>query len=317
MKPFAVALCLLTLPPATCTAQGGAARAASQDVRASYARLDAAYSRRDVPGIMALLAPGFVRRERSAALTAAQEAAKLKDSFDGTVSVRATSQIRSLRVHGDHVEAAVARRVDFTLPEPMPLLLPPYFAVKVTQEEWRRTQGQWRMIGMEDAPLVQTLSLLNERDQGIRRRLIADSKNPALAAQMSRIDAADRARLKQTIRQYGWPGFDLAGTDGEATAFIIVQHSDEDRAFQERCLPLIRAAVRHGQAMPSDAAYLTDRIRVGARRPQVYGTQGDAPIEDAAHVDQRRASVGLGPLAEYRRQLKQTYEPVPKPSPKP
>ena len=264
MKPFAVAFCLLTLPLAPCTAQGGAAPPASQGVRAAYARLDAAYDRRDVPGIMALLAPGFVRRERNAVLTATQEAAELKDSFDGTVSVRATSQIQSLRVHGDGAEAAIARRVEFALPEPMPLLLPPYFAVKVTQEEWHRTQGQWRMTGMGDAPLPQTLSLLNERDQGIRRRLIADRKNPALAARMSRIDAADRARLKQIIRQYGWPGFDLAGTDGEAAAFIIVQHSDEDRAFQERCLPLIQAAVRRGQAMPRDAAYLTDRLRVNA-----------------------------------------------------
>lgn len=313
MKPFAVAFCLLTLPLAPCTAQGGAAPPASQGVRAAYARLDAAYDRRDVPGIMALLAPGFVRRERNAVLTATQEAAELKDSFDGTVSVRATSQIQSLRVHGDGAEAAIARRVEFALPEPMPLLLPPYFAVKVTRERWRRTQGQWRMTDMEDTPLSQTLSLLDERDQGIRRRLIADSKNPALAAQMSQVDAADRARLKQIIRQGGWPGFDLAGTDGEADAFIIVQHSDEDRAFQERCLPLIQAAVGRGQAMPSDVAYLTDRLRVNAGQPQVYGTQGDAPTEDAAQVDQRRASVGLGPLAEYRRQLKQIYKPTPKP----
>lgn len=313
MRLFAPAFCLLALSLVPCRARAEAAPAARDVLRATYARLDAAYSRRDVAAIMAFLAPGFVRRERNAVLTATQEAADLKDSFDGTASVKAASQVRSLAVHGDGADVVVARRLDMALLKPIPLLLPPYFAVRVTRERWRRAGGQWRMTEMEDAPLVQALSLLDERDQGIRRRLIADSKNPALAAQVSRIDAADRARLKRIIRRYGWPGFDLAGTDGEADAFEVVQHSDEDRAFQERCLPLIRAAVGRGQAMPSDVAYLTDRLRVGAKRPQVYGTQGNAPIEDAAHVDQRRASVGLCPLVAYKQQLEQIYKPAPKP----
>lgn len=128
---------------------------------------------------------------------------------------------------------------------------------------------------------------------------------------MGQRDAADQARLKQIIRQYGWPGFDLAGTDGEGTAWGIVQHSDNDRAFQKRCLPLLQAAVKRGQATPANAAYLTDRILWGERKPQVYGTQRNTPIADAAHVDERRASVGLGSLAEYQKRLKQMYQTKP------
>jgi hypothetical protein len=53
---------------------------------------------------------------------------------------------------------------------------------------------------------------------------------------------------------------------------------------------------------------LTDRVCMGEGRPQCYGTQMTAdaegrpvvwPIEDAAHVDERRRGVGLPGLAEY------------------
>ena len=64
--------------------------------------------------------------------------------------------------------------------------------------------------------------------------------------------------------------------------------------------------------MPSDVAYLTDRILWGEHRPQIYGTQWNVPIADAAHVNERRASVGLGPLAAYQQKLKQIYAPKPK-----
>jgi len=48
-------------------------------------------------------------------------------------------------------------------------------------------------------------------------------------------------------------------------------------------------------------------VRVAEGQPQIYGTQNRAvdgkvvseEIEDAAQVDNRRAAVGLGPVAEY------------------
>ena len=58
-----------------------------------------------------------------------------------------------------------------------------------------------------------------------------------------------------------------------------------------------------------------DRVRIADGLPQVYGTQAHIgngrlefyPIEDAASVDQRRASLGMVPLSEYRRALEQAY----------
>jgi len=288
-----------------------AADTPDQQIRASYARLDAAYSRRDVPAIMAFLAPSFKRVSWNAALTPDQFQAELKDDFDGTSSAVANTRLKSLDIHDDTADAVVVRRINWTYAKPSPLVLPPYFLVEVTQEQWHKEQGRWCLSQVADTPLVQTLSLLNDRDQGIRNSYFANRKNRAIITQMGQVDAADRARLKQIIQQYGWPGFDLVGTASEENAFEVVQHSDDDRAFQKRCLPLIESAVKRGQAMPSDAAYLVDRICTGEHKTQVYGTQWNVPIENPAHVDERRASVGLGSLAEYQKLLNPIYQPKP------
>jgi hypothetical protein len=52
---------------------------------------------------------------------------------------------------------------------------------------------------------------------------------------------------------------------------------------------------------------LTDRVEVKAGHPQIYGTQLSLhdgawkldPLLDSAHVDERRAKMGLGPLSVY------------------
>jgi hypothetical protein len=56
-----------------------------------------------------------------------------------------------------------------------------------------------------------------------------------------------------------------------------------------------------------DIAYLTDRVKVNKKEPQVYGTQfqfenGVAkplPTIDPKNINQRRAAVGLETIQEY------------------
>ncbi len=74
------------------------------------------------------------------------------------------------------------------------------------------------------------------------------------------------------------------------------------------------AAVDAGEAPAWQLAYLTDRCRVAAGQPQVYGTQYDSdgfadnlrpyPIEDPEGLDARRAAVELEPHAEYDRRMR-------------
>jgi len=147
-----------------------------------------------------------------------------------------------------------------------------------------------------DQALHDELIAMLERDQGGRTGG-SDAEG----------DAARTERMKEILDEHGWPTFDLVGVDGEDAAWAIVQHSDQDPAFQREALELLRGAVATGQGSPGNLAYLTDRIAAGAGEPQTYGTQVGcgpdgpvpAPLADEAAVDARRAEVGLEPMADY------------------
>ena len=75
---------------------------------------------------------------------------------------------------------------------------------------------------------------------------------------------------------------------------------------------MMREAVKNKQAIAGNLALLEDRVALREGRKQIYGSQliTDStnktklqPIEDPDHVDERRAAVGLGPLAEYLKQF--------------
>lgn len=145
------------------------------------------------------------------------------------------------------------------------------------------------------------------RDEETRARLAREGTLfQGYAQAMERVHGANAALLEAIVERHGWPGRSLVGSDGAEAAWIIAQHAIGKPAFQRRCLELLRAAVRGGEAPPSHEAYLTDRIRFNERRPQRFGTIFDwdergemSPwrIEDPEGVDARRAAVGLPPLA--------------------
>jgi hypothetical protein len=149
------------------------------------------------------------------------------------------------------------------------------------------------------------------RDVALRNEL-GRLSDPDLVRRMLDVDAENTAWLKTVLKAHGWPGFDLVETDGATAAWLLVQHADADREFQADCLERMRVAVDEGQADAKLLAYLTDRVRVANKQPQVYGTQmrilenGDLEpfeIEDAERVDERRAAVGLESLEAYRKQM--------------
>jgi hypothetical protein len=91
-----------------------------------------------------------------------------------------------------------------------------------------------------------------------------------------------------------------------------------DPGLQRRCLEMLETAVASGDAHPAHYALLLDRVRMADGRDQVYGSQfvrtedGSSvvpwPIEDAEHVDARRERVGLTPLAEQAREMREQYQ---------
>ncbi len=169
---------------------------------------------------------------------------------------------------------------------------------------------------IQDEALQAELREMHRVDQELRRRWVGAGDDQELASQVRNVDQKNIARMKEIINTHGWPGKTLVGEDGANAAWLLVQHADKDRPFQKLCLALMAAAGPE-EVSQSDLAYLTDRVRMGEGQPQIYGTQfwtdesgqfGPQPIEDEALVNERRASVGLGSLADYKKMMMDIYQ---------
>ena len=122
------------------------------------------------------------------------------------------------------------------------------------------------------------------------------------------------------IDKYGWPGNSLVGRSGSLTAFLVIQHSN--LATMQKYLPLMRQAAAKGELAKQNLALVEDRVLTFQDKPQLYGSQyrynettGQPeffPIADEAHVDERRASMGLEPLAVYASGFGLKYKPATK-----
>lgn len=128
-------------------------------------------------------------------------------------------------------------------------------------------------------------------------------------------DHANTAWLKSVVDRHGWPKLSVAGADGAGAAWLVVQHADDDPAFQLRALRLMEPMVAAREVRPDQYALLYDRVMLKIAGTQRYATQftctdhvyGPYDLEDPAGVDRRRASVGLDSLAEYRERMIRLY----------
>jgi hypothetical protein len=163
---------------------------------------------------------------------------------------------------------------------------------------------------------------MNEKLRAELLRRAAADQEARQAMDVKAVAAADRENLpwlRQVIADVGWPGKSLVGEDGAQAAWLLVQHADKDPAFQRRCLELLAAAAERGEATVVQQAYLTDRVLLHEGKPQEYGTQAIARdgrfqpknLRDPDHVDERRASVGLSPLAGYLARMAERHAPEP------
>ena len=164
-----------------------------------------------------------------------------------------------------------------------------------------------------DPALRKELLVLVDLDQKARFSLIAKPDDPERQQALAAIDKRTTARLKEVVAKRGWPGKRMVGEDGARAAWLMVQHADADVEFQRQCLALLEAALAAGDVEAQNYAYLWDRVAVADNRPQRWGTQFKdgvpQPIEDEANVDARRKAVGLGTMAEYKRQMEKMYGP--------
>lgn len=173
--------------------------------------------------------------------------------------------------------------------------------------------------------LIKQLDSIYEKDQGIRRRYQemtstykkGSEELEAYWAEMNKIDRENEAEVIQILDEYGWLGSDVVGGKGNTTLFLVIQHAPLET--QQKYLPMMRQAVKDGAARGSSLALLEDRVNLRTGKKQIYGSQIGTDedgnkyvqaLEDPMNVDERRASVGLGPLNDYTMRWGFTFDPV-------
>jgi len=164
-------------------------------------------------------------------------------------------------------------------------------------------------------PLVAILDTVYQEDQKYRQQIkgIEDKygrESDEMRAHFKILmqkDSINLIKVKKILDEHGWVGADVIGNQGNSTLFLVIQHSDLET--QEKYLPMMREAVKKGNASSSSLALLEDRVALRNGGKQIYGSQvrrdpetGEyyvSPLINPDNVDKRRAEVGLGPIQEY------------------
>lgn len=159
--------------------------------------------------------------------------------------------------------------------------------------------------GVADAARIaavrQSLAQRQVEDQAVRI-------DPRRRSEMAKVDADNTAYLRAQVAAIGWIDVARFGVEASNTAFLLVQHSG-DLQFMQACLPAIERDLK-AKRLPDGQPYalLYDRVQLYLGKPQRFGSQlvssstGEMVVydlEDPAHVDQRRAAIGMVPLAQY------------------
>ena len=127
------------------------------------------------------------------------------------------------------------------------------------------------------------------------------------------IDLENTAVLKVYLKIYKWFRISEFGEMTDNQAWVIVQHADFDPDFQKEIVSILAELYKLNETTPTNYAYLFDRVAASGSDPskrtlQRYGTQGlcvgpgkwePIPTEEPIKLDERRAGVGLPPIAEY------------------
>lgn len=159
---------------------------------------------------------------------------------------------------------------------------------------------------------------LGDQDQAVRRYDM-DRLNPAqqrwVTDQMKSTDRQLTAQLKEIVAAKGWPTMKMVGVYACEDAARVLVHS-QDREFQRKMAPVVEQLAAKAEIIGTGFAPMIDQLLLADGKPQRFGTQyavkeGRAifePVEDPDKLDDRRATLLLPPMAEYKRQIASLYK---------
>ena len=163
-----------------------------------------------------------------------------------------------------------------------------------------------------------------ERDQYIRNQMIELTKAVSKEGRTDLIDSliniynqtqlidSQNIAVIDSILENGLPK--NLSKESYKTIWIVIDHASLEK--QEQYLTTIQQMANENLIKFNNYAILFDRIAMGNNRPQYYGSQtvqfGNYddiklyvwPIENFHNIDSIRKSIGMSPMNEYIKQLK-------------
>lgn len=221
------------------------------------------------------------------------------------------------------VAASAQTNVQRRVSQAAPVTLTPAAAAVVARFDAETAGPRHKFSRLSsDGGVAASLATRVEIDQALRKALpdlsssgLSDDDrkavNIAIWRRIAQIDAENTTYLKSVLPADGWFRNSRDGEQVARDAWLIVQHSP-DQAFQREVVTRMASLLTSGEVNGPDYALLYDRTEMFAGRRQRYGSQLEcrngrwmpARLDDPANVDRRRASVGLGPIAQYMEQFR-------------
>ncbi len=157
-----------------------------------------------------------------------------------------------------------------------------------------------------------------EVDQAVRNLSSLDQSSfDMLSKTWTEVDTRNTQNIKSllAICDTNWFTISQFGATCENNAWLLVQHADHDPVFQAEVLATLETLLATKETNLRNYAYLYDRVAVGNGKLQKYGTQFTLveerlepyPIEDPKKVDNRRATLGLNSMEEYKKIIEKEY----------
>ncbi|MCD8539097.1 MAG: hypothetical protein LRY55_04530, partial [Leadbetterella sp.] len=134
--------------------------------------------------------------------------------------------------------------------------------------------------------------------------------------QRDSVGVDNQNRIKALYAKYGYLGHSKIG-EKDSGFWIVIQHADNDVAFQQKMLKVLKKEIRKGNASRTDYAMLEDRVAVNTHKKQRFGSQvtynksGQAipknGLLDSTNVDKLRAAYNLPSFKEYYNSMTQMH----------
>lgn len=177
----------------------------------------------------------------------------------------------------------------------------------------KTTSSEESSLNLEALPaMLDSIWQMEQTPITLRDSLIrvhgADSEDAAVYQKIYRENhEANLKKVKQILATWSWPKKAVIGEQGNHTICNVLQHADQ--STREHYIPQMKQAVLDGELGARWLVRAEDRLATDRGELQIFGGQMKYypetksfnlwPVYDPENIDERRAEIGLEPIAEF------------------